>query len=131
MGATADSPVCGNCGATVREEDTACRACGAIFAPPLAPQQDKAPLAITVLKFCAWLDLAVSAVAGFIILINPDLFAPTLYQPLATLFAIINPVGVLVALAICLQGVCVCPLFLVIASIAENLIAIRRNTAPR
>ncbi len=115
--------------AAVREEDTACPACGAVFegetlvdSVPLIPKPNATPLAITVLQFCAWLDLAVSAAVS--IIFATAVASTGTNNPF-------NAVWAAVAVAIFLQGVIGCSLFLVVASIAENLVAIRNNTAPR
>jgi hypothetical protein len=71
--------------------------------------------AADMLRFCAWLDLVFSIVASIFILLH---FERT-----------ISFIGI--ALAIFLQGIFICSLFLVIASIAENLRAIKRNKLPK
>ena len=65
--------------------------------------------AINALKFFAWLDLIGSIIGALVIWANS------------------NGIGVGVGIAVLAQGVFACALFLVIACIAENLIAIRKN----
>ena len=74
-------------------------------------------IAISALKIFAWIDLIVGI--GFGILI------------LAKYAKSEGVVATGVGIAIFLQGVFVWALFLVIASIAQNLIAIKENTKPQ
>ena len=68
-------------------------------------------VAIEMLKFIAWTDLIVSIIASILIIVSNSSF---------------YFIGL--ALGILLQGMLVCSLFLVIASMAENLITIRKNS---
>ena len=101
---------CVTCGAKLRENDESNRR--------EEPNEEDTPLsasgnaAIEVLKFFAWMDLVASIIAAILIIAGNS----SLYF-----------IGL--ALGILLQGMLVCSLFLVIASMAENLIAIRKNTA--
>jgi hypothetical protein len=66
---------------------------------------------IDVLKFFAWLDL----VAGIIV-------AVWIWS---------TSIGAVIGVAVLLQGIFACVFFLVVASIAENIIVIRKNTMPK
>lgn len=66
--------------------------------------------AITVLKFFAWFDLVGGCIGAIVIG---------------------DKMGLLISTVILFQGIFICALFLVLASIAENLIAIRQNTEPK
>jgi len=81
--------------------------------------------AIEALKFFAWLELIASLVLGIWILVK---FSQTAV-PGFTYLKEINPISIAIGIATILQGMFLCVLFLVIASIADNLIAIRINTA--
>ena len=85
--------------------------------------------AIGVLRVFAWLDFFAGIIGGFWILStfgSSKLIRGLTYSYSET---VTNPVGIAVGIAVILQGVFVCAFFLVVASIAENLIAIRKNTA--
>jgi hypothetical protein len=85
--------------------------------------------AITVLRIFAWLDLVAGIALAIIIWVKfsaTEIGTGTYYAHTIT-----NPIAIAVGIAVLLQGMFVCALFLVIASIAENLIAIRENTTPK
>ena len=67
---------------------------------------------LAVLRFMAWIDLAVGTVGAIVLLSEFGTSLP----------------GIIWSIAAFLQGVFVCSFFLVIASIAANLFAIRENT---
>ena len=73
--------------------------------------------AIDVLKALAWVGLVVSMIGGIWILATFGRIGD--YSK--------NPIGIGVGIAVLVEGVFSCALFLVIASIAQSLIAIRRR----
>jgi hypothetical protein len=98
-------------------------------------QQTKVPGigAIDALKFFAWFDFACGIIGGLLAwrLIGIQYVTENVsYYPYIKVTEQTNVAGIILAVGIALQGVLVCALFLVIASMAENLIAIRRNTTP-
>jgi len=70
--------------------------------------------AISVLRFFAWFDLVFGIIASIIIWNNTDNYS--------------RGIGTFIGFGVLLQGIFICAFFLVIASMAENLFAIRRNT---
>lgn len=114
---------CPKCGEVMSSAYSRCVTCGAnLRGTDVSDKYEKqnegdTPLsasgnvAIEMLKFFAWMDLVVSIIAALLIIVNNS----SLYS-----------IGL--ALGILLQGMLVCSLFLVIASMAVNLIAIRKNT---
>ena len=80
--------------------------------------------AIQALKFFAWLDLVAGISGSIFIWVN---FART---PVAGYYSMTetNPVGLGLGFAVLFQGIFCCVLFLVIAQMAQNLIAIKTNT---
>lgn len=83
------------------------------------PSDEPGSEAISVLRVFAWLDLVAGIMGSFWILSTFGSYSVTVPKP----------IGIAVGIATILQGVFVCAFFLVVASIAENLIAIRKNTA--
>jgi hypothetical protein len=79
------------------------------------------PGAITALKYFAWLDLIGGIIGAFVIWAKSNVFEN---------YGEFNGIGAGVGVAVFLQGMFAWALFLVIASIAENLIAIRKKVAP-
>jgi hypothetical protein len=75
------------------------------------PRQ-KTETSLAVLRFIAWIDLAAGTVGATVLLSE---FGTSLH-------------GIIWSIAAFMQGVFVCSFFLVIASIAANLFAIRENT---
>jgi len=150
--------VCNHCGAKICKdckdqkintsawsgwEKAICPCCAKVFTPPVMPEIDRGkkikenkkvaerndndihknnitgttngdyiniPASVSILKLFAWFDLIASIIFAIIILSE------------STPYRIGLGIGVL------LQGIFVCALFLVIAIIAENLIAINYNT---
>ncbi len=87
-------------------------------------------IAISALRFFAWLDLIAGIVFAIIIWAK---FATSeigagYYSRAET---ITNPIAIGIGIAVLLQGIFVWALFLVLSSIAQNLIAIRDNTEPK
>jgi hypothetical protein len=76
--------------------------------------------AIAALKFFAWLDLIAGIIGAIWIWVQFGKTGDYSFSP-------VNPVGVGVGFAVLFQGMFACALFLVIASIAESLIALRKN----
>jgi hypothetical protein len=83
--------------------------------PSIQSSGSSGSTAISLLKIFAWVDL-VGSVAGAVIVLK---WFSSQGQA--------NPIAIGLAIAVLLQGVLVCSLFLVIASMAENVIAIRFN----
>ena len=81
--------------------------------------------AIQVLKFFAWLDLMAGIFGSVLIWAS---FGKTVIPGYFSLTET-NPVAIGLGFAVLFQGVFCCALFLVIAQIAENLIAIKTNTS--
>ncbi len=90
---------------------------------PSQPRPIPGEGAISALKFFAWLDLIGSIIWAIWIWVE---FGTTTLDYSRTEM---NSIGVGVGFAVLLQGMFACALFLVITSIAENLIAIRKNLA--
>ncbi|MBS4027842.1 MAG: hypothetical protein KGZ58_04305 [Ignavibacteriales bacterium] len=86
--------------------------------------------AISVLRFFAWLNLVAGIIGAIYIWSNfatEKILKGTYYSYAES---VTNPLGVAIGVAVFLEGIFACALFLVIANIAENLIAIRLNTTP-
>jgi len=79
---------------------------------------------IGFLKFFAWLDLCGGIIGAIWIW---SAMGTTKVSGYSTLTAA-NPYGIVFGFAVFFQGIFLCALFLVICSIAENLIEIRKNT---
>jgi len=79
--------------------------------------------AINTLKFFAWFDL-VAGIIGAIWIWSTFGSQEVGYLSSRT---VTNPVGVALGVVVMLQGIFVCAYFLVIASMAENLIEIRKK----
>ena len=75
-------------------------------------------VAISALRAFAWLDLGVGVIGGFLIV---AMFAPSLSKAIA----------ILIGVGVFMQGLFGWALFLVLASIATNLITIKENTTPK
>jgi hypothetical protein len=130
---------CPKCGTSKVFDFDKCPSCGHVMYNADAPDQPSTvqeaisnhsssiiPLttgAIQVLKFFAWLDLIISIIGSIIIWGNYGKTASDFYSLSTT-----NPIAIGIGIAVLLQGVFVCAFFLVIASIAENIIVIRNNT---
>ena len=84
---------------------------------------------IVTLKVFAWFDLVAGIIGGFWIF---STYGSTIVTRGSGLYSypetVANPVGIAIGIGIILQGLFACAFFLVVASIAENLIAIRKNT---
>ena len=117
---------CSDCGTTVKETDKVCPKCGSsleetIQSPPkknpaekLGNSFDLENTAISALRFFAWLDLIAGVILSIIVwskYANSD-----------------NPIAIGIGIAVLLQGLFVWALFMVLSSIALNLIAIKENT---
>lgn len=87
--------------------------------------------AINTLKFLGWLDLVAGIIGSIVIWANYSTKEVTLGEYYKYTEKVTDPVGVGLGFLVLFQGIFICILFLVIASIAENLIAIRKNTTPR
>jgi len=84
--------------------------------------------AITALKFFAWLDLIGGIVGAVWVWAQ---FGSTQVTSSYSSTTEANPVAIGIGVGVLLQGMFVCALFLVIASIAESLIAIRKKKLSR
>lgn len=87
-------------------------------------------IAISALRFFAWLDLIAGIVFSIIIwskFSTSEISTGFYTSRTATLS---NPVAIGIGIAVLLQGIFVWALFLVLSSIAQNLITIRNNTEP-
>lgn len=86
--------------------------------------------AIVTLKFFAWLDL-VAGIIGAIWIWSTFGSQEVTFgsKEIGVIYSqtVTNPVGVALGFVVLLQGIFVCAYFLVVASIAENLIEIRKN----
>jgi hypothetical protein len=82
------------------------------FGTEVRMPRQRTETSIAVLRFLAWIDLAAGAVGAMVLLAEFGNSLP----------------GIIWSIAAFIQGVFVCCYFLVIASIADNLIAIRENT---
>ena len=112
--------MCPNCNKPNRRNAVRCSACGA----NLTKDAQRNGL-VGALKFFAWLDL-ISSICGaiwiwsqFSKLTTSDVFG----FPGTT----INPVGIGIGIGILFQGILGFVLFLTVASIAENVIEIRKK----
>ena len=85
-------------------------------------------VAITALKSFAWLDLLAGILCSIIIWTKHSTFTIPTGKYLTQTETLTSPVMVAVGIAVLLQGLFAWALFLVISSIAENLIAIRNKT---
>lgn len=96
---------------------------------PTSPDPVAGMGAASVLRFFAWADLVASFVIAvwvlstFSVVDVPNEFIPGMSSREN------NPIAMAVAIGVVLQGAFVCALFLAVASMADNLAAIRRNTA--
>jgi hypothetical protein len=93
------------------------------------PPQDKGLVPIRILRVFAWADLVLSTLAA-LALIGLNIQAQSAFSGLMRSEGLgsLSLASWMFAGAIFFQGVFVCAFFLVVASMAENLIAIRRNT---
>lgn len=80
--------------------------------------------AISVLRFFAWLDLAIGIIGAIAIWF---IFGTTRTIGFYSSTAEANPLAIGIGIAILFQGMFLCAFFLVIASIAESLIIIRKD----
>jgi len=83
--------------------------------------------AISALKFFAWLDLIGGIIGSIWVWAELGTRRVPGYYSLTET----TPLGIVIGFAVLLQGMFVCALFLVIASIAESLIVIRKNMASK
>ncbi len=83
--------------------------------------------AISVLRFFAWLDLVFGIICSIVIWVNygsTEVFNKYYYST----SNVANPIGIGLGIGVLMQGIFLCAFFLVVASMAENLSAIRKNT---
>ena len=88
---------------------------------------DKGRQAISVLGFFAWLNL-ICGIIGAIFIWKTMGTMEVPYSLISGTHTEINPFGVALAVALLLEGIFVCAFFLVVCSMAENLIEIQENT---
>jgi len=85
---------------------------------------------ISVLKFFAWLNLLGGVIGAVIIFFNwgfVEVKRGTYYTFTEKIF---NPLPMGISIGLLVEGIFGCALLLVICSIANNLIKIRKNTGP-
>lgn len=85
---------------------------------------------ITLLKGFAWFDLIAGVIGAVIVWakFSSQRVVMGLYSQ--TSETVVNPVAIGIGIAVLLQGIFTWALLRVVASIASNLIAIRKNTEP-
>lgn len=84
--------------------------------------------AISTLRFIAWLNLICGCIGSLIIYIGwGTVFVSSPTYDFISHYET-NPVAIALSLALLIEGIVGCAFFLVICSMAENLIAIRENT---
>ncbi len=87
--------------------------------------------AIAVLEVFAWLDLFFGILGAIIIWANygtQKIANTDYYYSSSRTIEVANPLWIGIGVAVLFQGVFLCAFFLVVASMAENLKAIRKNT---
>lgn len=118
---------CVNCGVRLKGNNDAIDDSDSQNNPTSSFANYQIPIAIGVLKFFAWLNLIASSFISVYIWkeFSTTPVSDRLYSYGKT---ISNPVAIGLGIGILLQGIFVCAFFLVVAIIAENVIAIRYNT---
>lgn len=89
------------------------------------------PTSISFLRAIGWIDLIAGIITAFIIFANAKKTVPGEYLPFTRVTLpskeVTDPFAIGLAIAVAFQGITVAVLFSVIATLAENVIAIRRR----
>jgi len=88
---------------------------------------EKGQGAISALRFFAWLNL-ICGIIGAIVIWKMMWTVEVPYQYVSGTYTENNPLGIALGFASLIEGIFGCVIFLVICSMAENLIKIRKNT---
>ena|SRR2546430_1454274 len=93
----------------------------------------KVPASVVMLQVFAWLDLVAGIIGGLYVYATSGhevISHITGLNEFPTYEHITNVYAIILAIGIFLQGIFLCTFFLVVSSIATNLVAIRNNTMP-
>lgn len=133
--------ICPGCGASEDATRSECRSCGhdltdvEIQPVGIQPVQthtkpERGQGAIFVLRVFAWLNLAGGIIGAILVWITMGITKVQHGLYGLTTLKEMNPLGITLGFVLLFEGVIGCVLLLVISSMAENLIEIRKNTRP-